>query len=423
MKKLVITLALMLAAGTMFAQEVEKGSKQRWNHFETNRFIDNWEITVGAGVQTFYNIPNEDNGAKLNPEGFAKDLTLAIEASVGKWINPIVGLRLGFQGLQFTNYFAPISDPAMESTEEGTKNTVNYWTIHGDVMINLTNWICRYKADRFYNAIIYAGLGYGRSSLADKDYNNRINEDAHNNEWLMPVGLINRFRLCDAWTFNITLSDLVVANRFDNARGNELNRYDEAAGNSDFSNILSVTGGFTWKIPTKRDFNSYAPIDKAAYDNRISALERDLQNANDKNAEYQRQIDRYKKQLSDKERELQEALRKAAQNTPAMANDDVTLSIFFPIDKAEVSDKNIVNIKYLAEVIKSSNKTYTITGYADAATGTEEHNMELSQKRAENVYNALIEAGVDKSQLKVDYKGCSVQPFDKDYLNRVAIIK
>ena len=411
MKKLVIALALLLTAGTMFAQEVEKGSKQRWRNFETNRFVDNWELSVRGGANFF---GQAFHFSDANADGFfnTDKIDWTVQAELVKWVNPIVGLRLGYEGIEFKQ------NPA-----EGVTNKVLNHIAHGDLMLNLTNWICRYKADRFYNAIIYAGLGYGRSSLADKDYNNRINEDAHNNEWLMPVGLINRFRLCDAWTFNITLSDLVVANRFDNARGNELNRYDEAAGNSDFSNILSVTGGFTWKIPTKRDFNSYAPIDKAAYDNRISALERDLQNANDKNAEYQRQIDRYKKQLSDKERELQEALRKAAQNTPAMANDDVTLSIFFPIDKAEVSDKNIVNIKYLAEVIKSSNKTYTITGYADAATGTEEHNMELIQKRAENVYNALIEAGVDKSQLKVDYKGCSVQPFDKDYLNRVAIIK
>ena len=164
------------------------------------------------------------------------------------------------------------------------------------------------------------------------------------------------------------------------------------------------------------------------YDNRISALEKDLQNANEQNAEYQKQnaeyqkqIERYKQQLSDKEKELQEALRKAAKNSLDL--DDVTLSVFFTIGSAEISEKNTINIKYMADVIKASDKTYTITGYADATTGSEAFNMDLSQQRAEAVYNALIDAGVDSSKLKVDYKGCTIQPFDKDYLNRVAIIK
>lgn len=418
MKKLVITLALLLTAGTtVMAQDDSQASRQRWRNFETNKFTDNWEFSFGAGVQMEYGLPNTRNGIDINPQGFGKDFTLAVDAALGKWFTPIIGARIGATGWQITNYYHDATTWGVN--EDGIENKWNYFDIHADFMVNLTNWVCHYKADRFYNLIGFVGIGWGQSWL-DKQGSIEADDPSHNNEFIVPVGIINRFRLCDRWTFNIELRDQIVRNDFAN-RGELTGRQELESAKID--NLLSVTAGFTWKFSHKNDFNKYEPIDKAAYDNRISSLERDLQSAQDQNAEYQKQIDRYKQQLNDKERELQEALKNAAKETPTMVNDDVTLSIFFPIGSAEVSDKNEINIKYMADVIKASNKTFTITGYADNNTGSEQRNMELSQQRAEAVYNALVNAGVDKSRIQVDYKGCSVQPFEKDYLNRVAIIK
>jgi outer membrane protein OmpA-like peptidoglycan-associated protein len=418
MKKLVITLALVLTAGTMFAQQDDsKASRQRWRNFETNKFTDNWEFSFGAGMQTIYGFPTTKNDVDVNPQGFGKDLTLGVDASLGKWFTPIIGARFGVTGWQMTNYYA-----AASAQGEGIKNEWEYVDFHADFLVNLTNWVCHYKADRFYNAIGYVGVGLGNSWVKNQD-GIEVDDPSHNYEFIVPVGLINRFRLCDRWTFNIELRDQITRNEFAN-RGT-VEGATPLEQSSRVDNIFSVTAGFTWKFSHKNDFNVYTPIDKAAYDNRISSLEKDLQSAQDQNAEYQKQVDRYKQQLSDKDRELQEALRKASENanTPVSTSDDVTLSIFFPIGSAEVSDRNQVNIKYMAEVIKASNKTFTITGYADNNSGSEQRNLELSQQRAEAVYNALIDAGVDKSKIKVDYKGCTVQPFEKDYLNRVAIIK
>jgi outer membrane protein OmpA-like peptidoglycan-associated protein len=67
---------------------------------------------------------------------------------------------------------------------------------------------------------------------------------------------------------------------------------------------------------------------------------------------------------------------------------------------------------------------FTITGYADKQTGSEGYNETLSKERAEAIYNYLIDLGVEKDRLKIDYKGCKEQPFTgKAYMNRVAIIK
>ncbi len=82
--------------------------------------------------------------------------------------------------------------------------------------------------------------------------------------------------------------------------------------------------------------------------------------------------------------------------------------VVFQIGKSKLSNEARVNLGMLAEVIKQgdASTTYTITGYADKGTGSKAVNQRLSKARAEAVYNCLVkEFGVNKSQLKIDYKG------------------
>ena len=82
--------------------------------------------------------------------------------------------------------------------------------------------------------------------------------------------------------------------------------------------------------------------------------------------------------------------------------------IVFQIGESSLSNQARVNLGMLAEVIKQGDAStvYTITGYADAGTGSKKTNERLSKERAEAVRDCLVkEFGVDKSQLKVDYKG------------------
>ena len=47
--------------------------------------------------------------------------------------------------------------------------------------------------------------------------------------------------------------------------------------------------------------------------------------------------------------------------------------------------------------------------------------MVLSKERAENVAQALIDAGISADRIKVEYKGSTVNPYEKPEQNRVAI--
>ena len=412
MKKLVITLALMVFAGSLFAQE----SKPRWAHIETNHFWDNWEISVDAGVQTVLNLPNEKDGVKINPEGaFGKDFTFAFDAYLTKWITPIVGLRTAFTGLNITDYYT-------DAAGASVKNENNYFLIHEDVMFNLTNWFCGYRADRFFNAIAYAGIGYGQSELKDGD--------GKNAEWAVPMGILTTYRLCDAWSLNLEWKNILVRNEFANKPAASVSP------KTDVADIMSVTLGLTYKFRNnisensskpRRGFSAYTPIDesqwvkKSAYDE----LQRELNDAKGDNDNYQKQLDKYKKALDAETKAKNDALAKAAQGSGVAVNEDVTLCIFFNIGSAEVSDRNVENINFMAKLMNANkNVKYTVTGYADKETGSEARNNVLSQQRAEAVRDALVNAGVSADQIKVDYVGCKVQPFEgKGYLNRVAIIK
>ena len=81
----------------------------------------------------------------------------------------------------------------------------------------------------------------------------------------------------------------------------------------------------------------------------------------------------------------------------------------------------------LAEVIKEAdpNAVYTITGYADAGTGSKKINERLSKERAQAVYDCLVkEFGVSEKQLRMEYKGGVDNMFyDDPRLSRAVITR
>lgn len=369
----------------------QENKKFRHANFETNRFIDNWEVSVGVGGQSFYRL-HETPGLDLN-EG--NKISFGFNVAAGKWFTPIFGARVQYQGISMTN--------AVRAT--GAENSWNYHYIHADALINLTNWICGYKSDRFYNAVLIGGAGYGLSSSE--------NMEGVNNEMVMTAGLQNRFRLCKSWDANLELKANLTKQGFDNANSGFR-----------FGSIYDVTAGVTYKISNKRDF---ALIDHDMYTSKIAALEKDVENGNKTIAEGEEEVAKLKKAL-DKEKKAKEAAMEAERKAKAAyaPTPNQSLSIFFRLGESEISDKNEENLKFLAEAIKASkgNEVFTITGYADRQTGTEEYNENLSKERAEAIYNYLVDLGVEKDRLKIDYKGCKEQPFSgRAYMNRVAIIK
>ena len=59
----------------------------------------------------------------------------------------------------------------------------------------------------------------------------------------------------------------------------------------------------------------------------------------------------------------------------------------------------------LAKYAKENNSSLLVTGYADSATGTPDHNQWLSEKRAKRVADEIVKMGVSESKIKQEAKG------------------
>lgn len=97
----------------------------------------------------------------------------------------------------------------------------------------------------------------------------------------------------------------------------------------------------------------------------------------------------------------------------------------FVIDKVDVANREKVNLRTVAEMIKATpSQKYQICGYADKYTGSVKRNIWLARHRAKNVYKVLTEEfGVQGDQLVVsDRGGVGNMYYDDPQLSRSVII-
>lgn len=112
--------------------------------------------------------------------------------SVTKWVHPVFGMRAQLQGGWFNNFDSQIG-----------KMTWPYMFGHLDFMVNASNWIGGYRADRAWYAVPFAGFGYMASNFTDRSQ--RENASGSRQEFAFTAGLLSKFRLSPAFDFNIEL--------------------------------------------------------------------------------------------------------------------------------------------------------------------------------------------------------------------------
>ncbi len=396
MVKKLLTFTIMLFTVAAFAQEQPSATK--YGPYLTNKFLDNWFISVGGGVQVYY-------GEYDTEATFGKRIAPAFDISVGKWITPTIGLRAQYAGYSakgvikdvYTTSAVPNPAKFFKGPSSGlagfTDEAFNMFNIHGDLLWNASNTIDGYKVDRTWNFIPFVGFGYARSWV--KNVNPSFKEVGAS------AGVINKFRLSDAVNVNLELRVLMVNQRFDG--------YSFGQG---IEELVSATVGLTYNF-AKRNFDKYQePIipDYTPYTGKISDLEKRI-SAADANA---------KKLAAD----LAAAQAKKPEAVNTVEYVGYPLAVFFTIGKSNLTDKDLINLGNFAEFVKKTGKSYKIMGSADSATGSKKFNQKLSQDRADAVYNALVNKfGVDANKMEVIAKGQENEPFGKPILNRVVILE
>ena len=353
---------------------------------EPQGFWSNTFISVGGGVQMLFG----DHDRQME---FIDRTSPAIDIAFGKWISPEVGVRLMYSGGSLNG---ATQDGTLGDTPLGNKPWHGYWlyeqkvkffNLHGEVMFNLSNMLGGYKPNRVWNCSPYIGLGLLRA------YNGHTTSEIGAN-----LGIHNAFRLTDALDLNLDIRSTLVNDDFDGERGG---RSEEG--------ILSATVGLSYKFKPRGWKEKVITI----YDE--TELERLRIQMNELNAEYERMKN---VQTDTIETVTTEILLKEVV-APCM--------VIFPINKSELSQDARVNLGMFAENVKKADKeiVYTITGYADAATGNQYINEKLSKDRAIAVYRCLVdEFGLNEAQLKIDYKGGVENMFyDNPKNSRTVIIR
>lgn len=382
--------ALSLSAQNSTVEEKVEYSKDKYK-VETNRFWSNWFISAGAGVN--FGFTDHDKQAD-----FGDRISPALDISVGKWFTPGIGLRVSYSGLNMKG--------ASNVTQDGPSHTTgkpmpmgkgsgydmqyqkfSFYNLHGDVLFNLSNLLCGYNEKRIWNCSPYVGIGWGR--VWDSPQFKGVTAN---------LGVLNTFRLNDWLDANLDIRGMMTGEGFDGAWGS-----------AEHDGVLSATVGLTYKFK-RRGWDRSKTVYRYDYG--------DLESMRNKLNEMNAENERLKKELA------QGKMAAARETVKRIASANL---VTFPIGKSKLSNEARANLGMLAEVIKAGDKNavYTITGYADAGTGSKRINEKLSKARAEAVYECLVEEfGINKAQLKIDYKGGVENMFyDDPRLSRAVITR
>lgn len=369
--------ALVLAAGSVCAQtepvaQSTEVVEESTDNVEINSFWSNWFISAGGGAQIYF-------GDHDRQASFGDRLSGALDIAVGKWFSPEIGVRLMYSGLSAkgaTQKGHLAHSTGVDVPGKGgngywlEKSKFNFFNFQIDAMFNASNIIWGYNEKRVYNLSPYVGLGVMR--VSDKPAETAI--AGH-------FGLLNSFRLTSCLDLNLDIRGTLVNDDFDGEPGG---RKGEG--------LLTATLGLTYKF-SPRGWNRGKNVIRTVYNTaEIKAMQEKLRQMSEENARLQEAIANGNKE------EAQTIVKQIASSN----------LVVFPIGKSTLSNEARVNLGMLAEVIKKGdpNSVYTITGYADEGTGSEELNRELSKERADAVYDCLVkEFGISQSQLRIDYKG------------------
>lgn len=348
-------LAALFMAATISVNAQENGNRDEYGNivrgpYETNNFGDNWFIGLGGGINVFI---NEGDGVGIGP---------VLDVNLGKWFTPSVGMRMGYQGLNF------------RSDMDGAADKYGYMYIHGDFLWNISNALSGYKETRFWNLIPYLHAGFFRSYGLDGD-------DFADNEFATGAGLLHNLRLSERL-------DLIVDMRATVVKGS-------VQGGSGVGVLPSVSLGMAvdlgWpgfvRTSTILGAVEAANAEKTAIlETAIVALEAANASLEAENAALAKKNDKLKKEVTN----LQNTVK-----TDEKAYEEMSpVTVYFEIGKTVLNAKEMNHLDFYAKniiekVSEGSDVEINVMGSADSNTGTVKRNQYLSEARGKYIMDIL----------------------------------
>lgn len=361
MKKTFITLSvIMLTAMSAFAQ-----GNQVSDRYLNTKFSQNWFIDA-SGSLNFWQGSDRNSLIDFNTMYFKNTndgLNFGGSLKVGKYVSPVVGLRVGFDMNQATNRYGDFV----------------FETLHGDVLFSLADLFLGYKENRFYRPVLFAGAGLAGHG------NKFFQTKGLNKEFCLTGGLINNFRLGKSIDLHLDLQATATRWTIESEATSPDSRYVHF----NFAPAL----GLTWNIGGRQfDACEAAPVvaDCSEKDARIKSLEEQINEL--KNCPVTPVKPDTVVKFVNVESEGQLI------STP--------FSIFFNKGSYEITSKrDLVNLGEMVKSAKAGNYKIRLRGTCDNSTGTKEVNMRLAENRCRRVKDELVKLGFAESNIVVDAAG------------------
>lgn len=376
MKKVSLLLLLAFMTVTAFAQEsgvsAEAGRKAT---FQRNGFWDNWFIGAGAGA-TMYFGPDDQHA------DFLSRPTVNPTLFVGKWFNPYLGVRGAAQGGRVHTFSGNDAQNMYSQT---------LFNAHLDFMFNVTNYFMKYKENRFYNFIPTIGAGYAHR------FDDKFKHRGFNG-FTLNASLLNTFRLSNRFDAFLEVGGMFIEKEFDKG----------PQGSTRWNGIATGSVGLILNVG-KNDFSEAYLMDQGLIDDLNGQINK-LRQENAKLALRPESCPKCPEQTT----KTVEVVRTAGSNN----------MVIFRIGSANIDANQEANIYATAKALQDNpNAKVKVIGYADKKTGTASINERLSEKRAKNVANKLINKyNISSNRVTIEWKGDKAQPFSENSWNRVAIM-
>lgn len=341
---------------------------------------------------------------------FFSNFEPSVNLGIGKWIYPSFGVRLtvgvhpqvGRADQELCDLGAYGYSLAANEKYPFGNYKFKLFTGYFDGLINLTNIVYKYRESRKFNLVGIIGLGYNYTFGFEKKkleawrngiwYSNSSGDtqkfkyevNAESGKYFAAhVGLQGRWKVSNAWDFT---AEVTFNGTDDEYNGISYDRvYDTY-----FDVLLGVQFHFK-DSHGRRRFHYVKHLETAV----LERLAKMADDENDRLAEANLMMPEIYEKIK-----LSEALQ---------------TTISFYVDRYYITDAQMKNLKSVATFLRTHpDINLIVTGYADVETAYPAYNLRLSQKRAQTVYDTLVnEFKVPKDRLRIDFKGDTVQPYDQ----------
>ena len=382
MKSKLIILSLALAATTMSV------SAQSTREKYTSEGSKNIFISATGGISL----------VNTGKDGKFGDPAPHVTLSVGKWFNPVIGLRVqgGAWKANYNSSYNHISATGAPGSEQSYNKNIGIARL--DALYSLTNAILGYNPNRGFNLSVFAGPGLTFAKTVHQSRYQEVSNGfdkvpATDNKLRSFVngsaGLLANFYVSKAVSIDLE------------ARGELAASYLGYQSTARTVGGLYLGAGLTYTFGGREFMVAAAKVDNSALNDEINRLRRELEECRNRAPEV--------RTVTETIKETETIFNK----TP----------IFFKIGSYRLDSYAKATIKLVADGIKQNpGKTFKVQAYADKATGSANFNQKLTDNRAKAVYDALVEQGVPASQLQIVSNGGVENLFTENETTRVVIM-